>query len=755
MKYAKLSLEIRELLDNEAGTDEWIAVAQADIDREGNYSKIYLSLLKNELLYLQVDDAVQLVSKERFVFDQFDDPKILNETVGAVLTMRNRNGEDQIICRFSGSRMKEMNRLLENLKQITGGNPVDIPAHLADESEDYCDTCGRHYPDHGRKFCPHCMKKRHILLRLLGYFKPYRFRFALLLIMIGLTSALNALLPYLTGSLLYDEILGQNAAWFTEMEALGLPGTAAAWLFLLFITLAAVRLFQQLASIIHGRLAAYIVPGMVTSLKNTVFEALSRLSISFFTKRQTGSLMERVNGDAEEVSQFFIDGLPFFLFNILTIVGAAIIMFRMNVLLAVLSLVLLPPLFWVSYYLMPRIWYAYGRRSRANRRVWSVLNDALVGARVIRAFGQEERNNRSFEQVSSNLRNTEMNIVRYSNSFSVSYSIAEQLPVLFVWVVGAVLILQPGDGLMYGQLLTFSGYLAMMQGPIRFFSVFSQIYTLAMNSTQRMFEIADAKPEVMEADEPIYKEIQGDIELRGVSFSYDVNHPVLHNINLKIKGGESLGIVGKSGAGKSTLVNLIARLYDPTEGEILVDGINVRDLAFSSLRSAVSMVSQESYIFMGTIAENIAYGRPEASRRDIVSAAVAAGAHTFISGLPDGYDSLIGSGRRKLSGGERQRVSIARAILTNPKILVLDEATASVDTETERQIQASLTQLTANRSSLSIAHRLSTLRDVDRIIVLDNGRLVEEGTHEELLANSESEYYKLTKIQTEALAMRS
>lgn len=786
MRKNRLPFNVRGLLDVQTGSEELITYGMADIDREGRYRTIYLCLREDELVLLFTDqtsavlssghkdesdemeeqlsgkrrrdesERAALLSIERIPFSQYKKPRLLNETVGGVLIMSTEDGEDHIICRFSGSRFKDMNRLLQIMNQVLAGEEPKEPERKGRHAEvdEYCSTCGRRYPDSGREFCPYCMKKRNIFWRLLSYFKPYRLRFTVLLLMIGLSSGLNALAPFLTGSVLYDQVLGQNPEWLQRMEGLGLPGTALGMLALLVLLIFALRLLQQITGILHGRLSAYIVPGVVTSLKNTVFEALSRLSISFFTKRQTGSLMERVNGDAEEVSQFFIDGLPYFLFNVLTIIVAAFIMFRMHVTLAILALVLLPPLFLVSYYLMPRIWYAWGRRSRANRRVWSVLNDALVGARVIRAFGQADRNNEGFKHVSTNLRTAEMNIVKYRNSFNVSYSIAEQLPTLFVWVAGAVIILRSGGAFQYGQLLTFTGYLAMMQGPIRFFASFSQTYTQAMNASQRMFEIADAQPEVVEMDSAKDKAIDGSIELRNLTFAYEVNNPVLHNINLKVHAGESIGIVGKSGAGKSTLVNLIARLYDATEGEILVDGVDVRDLTFKSLRSAVSMVSQESYIFMGTVAENIAYGRPDATRREIMDAAISAGAHSFISMLPDGYDTMIGSGRRKLSGGERQRVSIARAILTNPKILVLDEATASVDTETERLIQASLTKLTESRTSLSIAHRLSTLRDVDRIIVLENGHLVEEGTHEELMANPEGEYFKLAKIQTEALAMR-
>ena len=274
-----------------------------------------------------------------------------------------------------------------------------------------------------------------------------------------------------------------------------------------------------------------------------------------------------------------------------------------------------------------------------------------------------------------------------------------------------------------------------------------------MNAAQRIFEIIDAVPDIVEKENAIQTDIRGDVTLRGVCFSYDPHKEILHNIDLDVKAGEMLGIVGKSGAGKSTLVNLISRLYDADSGEVLLHGINVKDLSFSSLRGAVAMVSQETYIFMGTIADNIAYARPNATRDEIVQAAIAASAHPFICRLPDGYDTVIGRGGRQLSGGERQRLSIARAILADPRILVLDEATASVDTETERAIQASLEQLTRGRTTISIAHRLSTLREADRLIVIEDGRLVESGTHDELV-RQKGTYYKLLQLQSKALAMR-
>lgn len=275
-----------------------------------------------------------------------------------------------------------------------------------------------------------------------------------------------------------------------------------------------------------------------------------------------------------------------------------------------------------------------------------------------------------------------------------------------------------------------------------------------MNSAQRIFEILDAKPEVVEKINPVrVKELKGEIVLENVTFGYEENRDVLKNISLKVEAGKMLGIVGKSGAGKSTLANIITRLYDAKSGKIFIDGINIRDMAFSDLRKNIAMVSQETYIFKSTIFENIAYANPTADKKTVIQAAIAAGAHDFICKLPDGYDTIVGTGGRSLSGGERQRLSIARAILANPKILILDEATAAVDTETERKIQAALSELIKNRTTLSIAHRLSTLRDADELIVLEDGKIIEQGTHRELI-NKKGTYFKLFQIQTKALAMR-
>ena len=280
------------------------------------------------------------------------------------------------------------------------------------------------------------------------------------------------------------------------------------------------------------------------------------------------------------------------------------------------------------------------------------------------------------------------------------------------------------------------------------------MWTDSINSAQRMFEIMDSIPEIQEISNPMHlRDPKGEVSLEGVNFGYDVNNPVLRDINLHVKPGEMLGIVGRSGAGKTTLVNLISRLYDTNEGCIKIDGIDVRDLSFTDLRRNVAMVSQDTYIFMGTVAENIAYANQEATMEEIIRAARLASAHDFIARMPDGYDTVIGASGKELSGGEKQRISIARAVLADPKILILDEATASVDTETEKSIQQSLQILVQGRTTLSIAHRLSTLRDADHLIVIDQGCIIEEGTRQELV-EKQGTYYMLSELQTKSLALR-
>ena len=481
---------------------------------------------------------------------------------------------------------------------------------------------------------------------------------------------------------------------------------------------------------------------------------MSRLSISFYQSRETGTLMTRVLDDADQVTGMFIDNLPALMVDFVTVIVATAIMFALNPVLALAAIILLPISSILSYFIMPRLWMAYGRRHRAARKLNSGVNDNIVGARVVRAFGRQDDEKGRFASSNRLVRDAEVAIVDTDSKITAIFSAARELANMVVFATGACMIMTHTFGMDYALLITFTGYVGMLSGPIDTISMFMRQWVNCMNSAQRIFEIIDARPDVEESENPTHLEnIKGEVELKRVCFAYDKGNPVLTDVSFKVKAGQMLGIVGRSGAGKSTLLNLISRLYDVDEGQVLIDGVDIRDVAMKDLRGLVAMVSQETYIFMGTVAENIAYARPDATPQQIIKAAKAASAHDFIMKLPDGYDTLIGTSGRQLSGGERQRLSIARAILTNPKILMLDEATAAVDTETEINIQQALSELIKGRTTISVAHRLSTLRDADSLVVIEEGKVVERGTHRQLI-EKKGEYYRLANIQHQALKKR-
>lgn len=672
----------------------------------------------------------------------------IHRQLATSLVILEYKGIEYRLCALTNLYLAQMNDFVKVFFQ--GVKPEEKEEKEEDSEELYCPRCGTMYPDPARKICPKCMNKRSIFTRTLRYFRKYRVKMAALLFCYVFSAFVNILWPYLSGTVLFDWVLKKNDV---ILEKFGITGEYTLALLILVAAMIVARLLQRGVTLVQGVLMAQVVADTVRDIKQDVFAALGRLSIGFFTSKQTGSLMTRVLSDAERVTNFFLDGFPYIFIHGFTIIATFCVMFRLNAPMALVACVLLPLLVFMSVRLKPKLWSLFGRRHRAERAVNSRVNDNLTGARVVKAFGQQVAENARFEPVNERLKDAEIRIVKYNNRFTILYNLVQEISSIWVWIVGVILLLGTGE-IELGVLITFVGYVGQLNGPMNFFSRVFQMWSDSINSAQRMFEIMDAIPDIEEAEHPVaLKEPRGEIELSHVTFGYETNKPVLKDITLHVKQGEMLGIVGRSGAGKTTLVNLISRLYDVNEGEIRIDGIPVKELAFHDLRRNVAMVSQDTYIFMGTVADNIAYANPEASREDIIRAAMLASAHEFISNMPDGYDTVIGAAGKDLSGGEKQRISIARAILADPKILILDEATASVDTATEKAIQESLNYLVKGRTTLSIAHRLSTLRDADRLVVIDEGKIAEEGTAEQL-EQKQGIYYKLMKLQTESLALR-
>ncbi|MBQ9118740.1 MAG: ABC transporter ATP-binding protein [Lachnospiraceae bacterium] len=767
MEKVKLPKSVLSLLaERGIQADSIVNACATDMNTNGEYADGYVLLTTNQLILLlappdpgrvrlfkgygtkeesQIDYAPEWAIRT-YSFDELERLSIERQVACGILIAN----DTLRLAAFSNLSMKKMHQLVRAFDHIKNPQP-DFMNEEEKEEDEYCPTCGTMYPNRNRKLCPKCMDRSSIFMRVLRYFKPYAGKLCIMLLCFVAISLLNLVWPYLNGTILYDSLLAKDAAL---LKKLGLPENEYVLaLLLIVLTMFAAKLTIRIFTIIQGVFTAQIVTSVVRDMKKDIFNTMGKLSISFFKSRQTGSLMTRVLSDAERVTGFFIDGAPYVLIHSFTIITTLVVMFSIRWQLALIAIILMPISVIIGFKLRPRLWSLFGRRHRAERSVNSQVNDNLTGARVVKAFGQEQREIQRFHTNNERVKTAELSIVRFNNWFSFIYNITQELTNIVVWFIGAWFVLRT-EQFELGILITFVGYVGQLSGPMNFLSHIFHWWTDSINSAQRMFEILDSIPEIQESEQPIaLPNPRGEIVLDHVTFGYEANKPVLKNINLHIKEGEMLGIVGRSGAGKTTLVNLISRMYDPQEGSITLDGINLKELAFHDLRRNVAMVSQETYIFMGTVEQNIAYANPSATKEEIIRAAVLASAHDFILRMPDGYDTIIGSAGRALSGGERQRISIARAILANPKILILDEATASVDTETEKAIQASINYLVKGRTTISIAHRLSTLRDADRLVVIDNGEITEEGTQAELTA-LKGTYYKLMELQTKALALK-
>ena len=672
--------------------------------------------------------------------------------VGGVLRLE-LDGVERPLCAYTNAYKGGINRICDVLKLLMDGKDIPEDKLFREERIEKCPKCGRRYPNRDRKVCPKCMDKRKIFFRLGSFFKPYAPQIVLMCLMSVLTAAMSTVWPYLNGSILYDGVLSKNK------NILFLDKIPVSDFFILLgllaVTMAGCKLLQQLFGIIQGRAVARVVPSVVSTIKKKVFGSIQRLSVSFFTNKRTGGLMTRITADANQVSDIFIDGIPHVLPNLFTLGFAFIVMFSTNWILALTAVVSLPIAAFISFKLQPRMWHYNSKMHQTSRDYRARFNDNLVGARVVRAFGMESHEEESLSAENDRTYDAQYSAMKFDIKFSALYEIAKSLTALLVWGVGVCFVLAVFKPQMtYGQLVTFTGYVSLLSDPANFFSHIFRWWSGSMTAAQRIFEIIDAKPDVVETTSPVeVKDLKGELKLENVTFGYEENREVIKDVCLDVPAGKMLGIVGKSGAGKSTLANLITRLYDPNSGHIYIDGTDIREMSFADIRRSVALVSQETYIFRGTIFENIAYANPNADKRDVLNAAMAAFAHDFICKLPDGYDTFVGTGGRSLSGGERQRVSIARAILADPKILILDEATAAVDTETERNIQSALEKLSVGRTTLSIAHRISTLRDADMLVVVEDGKIVEQGTHDELI-RKKGTYFKLVQIQNEALKLR-
>ncbi|MEY4738365.1 MAG: hypothetical protein RL302_2684 [Pseudomonadota bacterium] len=588
--------------------------------------------------------------------------------------------------------------------------------------------------------CPICTKVVHTppstwtLFRLWRFAKPYKGQLGLGFLLLLLSTAASQVPPYLTVPLV-DKVLipfqnGQHIesstiAWYLSgLLGSGILAWGLSWAKTYILALASERI--------------------AADLRTTTYEHLLRLSLEYFGGKRTGDLLSRVGSESDRIAVYLSLHLTDFASDIVMIAMTAVILFSMDPYLALITLVPLPFIGWMIHFVRYRLRTGFEKIDRVWGEVTNVLADTIPGIRVVKAFAQEQREAMRFREANKHNLIVNDRINKIWSLFSPSVSLLTEIGLLVVWGFG---IYQVSKGeITVGMLLAAIAYISRFYGRLDSMSRIVSVTQKSASAAKRIFDILDHVSSVPEPVNPVpMGKVQGRIEVREVGFRYG-NREVNRGITLNIAPGEMIGLVGHSGSGKSTLVNLICRFYDVSEGAILVDGVDIRSYAIADFRQNIGLVLQEPFLFFGTIAENIAYGKPHATREEIIASARAAHAHEFILRLPQGYDSMVGERGQGLSGGERQRISIARALLIDPRILILDEATSSVDSETEKEIQKALENLVQGRTTIAIAHRLSTLHRADRLVVLDRGRVVEEGTHDALMAK-EGAYFNLYQAQ--------
>lgn len=690
--------------------------ARCDMKNAEEYTKALLLLCKSEIVY--IDEGGQL-RRTRLC----DIQKIYTESFvsSGRIIVQTIDGES-CFAFFGAEYAKEIDRFVAAADRYISSKDEKLPKDVR-----YADSAEANV---GRK---------KLFLRVLSYVPKYKASLAAMIAIIVFSTIINIVTPYISGTVLYDQVLTKGGKYYGKIW-----GVAA-----FLVSISALTVFL---GIVQGRIGADMSGRVIYDIKTEVFSAMQNLGMSFFSSKKTGNLLNRVNSDALDIQYFLNDGLPNFIINALTIASIGLVLFIKNPILSVTVLIPVPVMALIikkaSRNFKKLKWHTWRRSSAMN----SIINDTLLGIRVVKAFGREERENARFFESAQEL---------YKNRLREGYAQARVFPFLgwimsmgavFVWAIGGVQVL--GGRLSFGRLMTFVGYLAMLYNPVNSMVRVFDWWSSCMNSAQRIFEVTDARPDVTESENAVHIErIRGDIEFKNVTFAYEPNKNVLKNVSFDVKSGEMIGLVGRSGAGKSTITNLLARLYDVNDGEITIDGTDVKEIKKEDLHKNIGIVLQETFLFSGSIAENISYAKPNATMEEIIYAAKKAYAHEFIVRLPDGYETQLGKNGVSLSGGEKQRIGIARAILMNPSILILDEATSSLDTKTEKKIQQALEQLIRGRTTIAIAHRLSTLKNADRLVVIENGRVAETGTHKELFSKKDGVYARMAKTQLEALRL--
>jgi ATP-binding cassette subfamily B protein len=723
-------------LDLGFSDQDCLFAVRSDIDADAGPSDVWLIVGPKRLVALKFGPEEVEVESGPLTLEKVERVRVF-QTVGSAFLQALVGGLYIDVVRFPNSQRETFHRARAQIERLLRDEEVQEDL-LTRPSDSACPGCGLPLRSRGAR-CPRCESRHGIMLRSVALMRPYSPFIAVLLVLMLLRVGVSLVPPYLV-SVLVDGVLEPKPGRWNAAD----PELMLIWFVLALLGLHAVG---TVLAIGIGRISANVGTRISKEMREMLQAKLLSLDVAYYDRNSVGSLMSRVLYDTEYFQGFVDQVAGGFLLNLMQVLAICFVLFAFNPFLAFLVLLPVPlviigtVLFWKHLY--PRYFPVWDSQSKMSQ----LLSGVLSGIRLVKSFGQEnmeeERFGRSAERLMTSRRSLQASVATFNPLMAFVFLLGG----LIIWYAGGRLVLR--GQMTLGVLMAFFSYLAMFYGPIQVLSQFSNWATGFVSAGQRIFEILDADVVLPEQGDAVpVPRIDGAVEFRDVTFGYDPHSPVLKSISFTIESGQFIGIVGKSGSGKTTLVNLICRFYDPQQGRVLIDGVDVRDMQQGDLHRQVALVLQEPFLFRATIMHNIAYGRPEAGPQEVIEAAKASNAHEFIARMPAAYDRKVGERGTGLSGGERQRVTIARALIRDPRILILDEATSSVDTESEQEIQRSLAVLGKGRTTIVIAHRLSTLKNADCIYVMDDGRIVEKGSHEELL-EAEGLYHKLVKIQTE------